>query len=34
MMVVYCRLIVVGCGGIVFEEVDNVVSVFCELLEE
>lgn len=33
-MAAYRRLIAAGCGGIALEEVDNVVSALCELLEE
>lgn len=34
MMASYRRLIAAGCGGIAQEEVDNVVSALCELLED
>lgn len=33
-MSAYRRLIAAGCGGIAQEEVDNVVSALCELLED
>lgn len=33
-MAAYRRLISAGCGGIAQEEVDNVVSALCELLED
>lgn len=34
MMASYRRLIGAGCGGLVQEEVDSVVSALCELLED
>jgi ankyrin repeat protein len=33
-MAAYRRLIAAGCGGIAQDEVDNVVSALCELLED